>query len=113
MPALLAIHPAAGTEQAGPVGDLRNKMWKLERDRRQAEWLAKNCPPALTAPPITCTVCGAPRPWVVNYDRWRPPLYLCDAHLPDWAAYDLENGERQDRMCNLYSMTRARTRSAS
>lgn len=89
------------------MGDLRNKMWKLERDELHRQWLAKHCPPTPPAPPITCTVCEAAQPWVINYDRLRPPLFLCSAHLPDWAAYDIENGERQDRMCNLYSMTKS------
>jgi len=34
-------------------------------------------------------------------------VYFCPACLPDWAAYELENGERDDRMCNLYSMTKS------
>ena len=79
-------------------------MRKLEQEERQRQWLAKHCPPHPRLPDPTCTVCGAQMPYVVTYDRWRAPLFLCHEHLPDWAAYELENGP-DDRMCNLYSVT--------
>lgn len=90
------------------MGDLRNKMRKEIERARQEEWLAKNCPPRTPewACRPRCQVCGAKDPCVIQPGRWEPTLYRCPDHLPDWAAYVLENDDRQDRMCNLYSITK-------
>jgi putative SOS response-associated peptidase YedK len=93
------------------MSDLRNKMKRIlddERmDRQFQEQMARAQAQADAHPPPRCAVCGAENPWVVNYDRWRPTLFFCNPHLPDWAAYDLENDERKDRVCNLYSITKS------
>lgn len=97
------------------MGDLRNKIAKIEgakRDKvamnrligRPDDW---EHTPTPTKPLPKCR-CGLTWQdttlWTFSSDR-RPAVYFCPVCLPDWLAYELENSERQDRMCNLYSIT--------
>lgn len=69
------------------MGDLRNKLRRLEQIERQKKWLAENCPPSPVLPLVRCGVCGLSyyetQVFCLQADRWAPVLYRCKAHLPE------------------------------
>lgn len=99
------------------MGDLRNKIAKIERAKRDEEAMERllgRCRKPKVAPPPSPAVrckcgltCYETTVWAIHYDRRHPTMYFCPICLPDWVSYDLENGERQDHMCNLYSLTKS------
>jgi hypothetical protein len=70
------------------MGDLRNKIAKLERDEAHGQFMAlrhpKKPPPP---PPIRCqcglTVHEVPAMWAHQADRWSPQRFCCPGYLPD------------------------------
>jgi putative SOS response-associated peptidase YedK len=94
------------------MGDLRNKAWKEERDRRVREMQERLHPALPPPPPICCGACGRnfyqTTIWQVSWSDARPEVFRCKACMtPDQA--DLVEGldpEYRAAMCNLYSMTK-------
>lgn len=69
------------------MGDLRNKLRKLERDEAHREFMARLYPSAPPPLPIRCQ-CGltpaeVPAMWAHQADRWPAVQFYCPACLPD------------------------------
>jgi putative SOS response-associated peptidase YedK len=88
------------------MGDLRNKVRKLEQEEAHRRWLAEHCPPTPQRPLPRC-VCGLT--WLETQmvshqdDRWSQTLYFCPVCFPP----QLEEACFGRIMCNLYSVTKS------